>query len=64
MRGVIHVGIKLVVELEVPARWRGLAILHAPVALARDLLLQHPLGRLHQTRIVGATPLSAKAKIA
>ena len=53
LRAVVHVGIELVVELEVPARGSGLGILHAPVALARDLLLQHPLAGLHQARIVG-----------
>ena len=52
LRGVVGVGIKLVVELEVPAAGLGLGNLHGPVALVADFFGEHPVGGLDHARIV------------
>ena len=43
LRGVVGIGIKLVVELEVPAAGLGVAHLHGPVALVANLFREHPI---------------------
>src|SRR5438309_10795064 len=46
-RAVIHIGIKLIVELEVPAARLALRILDLPVARLTHLLLQNPVSALY-----------------
>ena len=50
--GVIGVGIKLVVELEVPAAGLGAGRLHGPVAFVANFLREQPVGGLDHARIV------------
>ena len=52
LRGVVGVGIKLVVELEVPAAGLGVGNLHGPVALVANLFGEHPIHGLEQARVV------------
>ncbi len=49
--GIVGVGIKLVVELEIPAAGLRIPHLHRPVALVPHFLRQHPVGSLEQPRI-------------
>ncbi len=51
--GVVHVGVDVVVELEGPAARGQVGPAHGPVAGAQDLLVQQPVGGLHQRRVVG-----------
>ncbi len=52
LRGVVGVGIKLVVELEVPAAGLGVGHLHGPVALVANFFGEHPIDGLDHARIV------------
>ena len=61
-RGVIHIGIELVIELEVPAARLALRILDLPVAGLAHLLLQNPVGAFHHPRIVRRNSRFAQGK--
>ena len=52
LRGIVGVGIELVVELEVPAAGFGLRHFDGPVARVADFLGEHPVGSLEHARIV------------
>ena len=49
--GIVIVGEEIVEELERPASWFALAILHGPIPLAEDLLADQPVRRLRQCRV-------------
>ena len=49
---VIHVGIKLVVEFEIPTAGLAFPVLHFPIAHGADLLLQDPVGALDHAGII------------
>ena len=51
-RGIIHVGIKLVIEFEIPSTGFDLAHLHRPVTLLPDFFAQNPVGSLYQPGII------------
>ncbi len=61
---VIHVGIKLIVILKIPAADRfvglriavALGVFHAPIARATDFLVQEPATGLLQGRVIGCEP--------
>ena len=49
--GVVGVGIKLVIELEIPAARLGIADFHGPIAFVADFLGEHPVGGLDHARV-------------
>ncbi len=63
LASIIHIRIKLIVELEVPAARLDVLHLLRPVALMPDFFREHPVRRLQQARIVLGTPASPSAEI-
>src|SRR6185312_14134469 len=49
--GIVHVWVKLIVELEIPAAGLHIADFHRPVAFVPDFFAQNPVGSLDDTRI-------------
>ncbi len=59
---VVHVGIELIVELEVPPARLAFRILDLPVSGLTHLFLQYPVGAFHQPRIASRNPRLAQGK--
>src|SRR5204863_7281693 len=55
-RGVVNVGIEVVLELERPAAGRKVWPAHRPVALDGDLLADQPVGGADERGMLGAEP--------
>ena len=53
---VVHIGIKLIIKLEVPSAGGRIGILHAPVSAMRHLLFQHPVSGSNHARIIRRQP--------
>lgn len=54
LRGVVDIGVVVVVELERPAARGELGPAHRPVARPGDFLVEHPVRRFHERRVIGA----------
>src|SRR5262249_25044532 len=52
-RGVIHMRIMIVAKLESPAARLGVLVLDLPIAAAKNLFGQDPVGRFDQGRVIG-----------
>src|SRR5690242_13842104 len=61
-RAVIHIGIELIIELEVPSPGLAFTVFDFPIPGIAHLLLQDPVGALDHSRIIGRNTAFAQSK--